>query len=539
MTKHCNSAQPPRPGNALGRRRGALLLGAALAASACGREATVTGFKTPGVGLDPGDIGPEPVLQNGLLELNRIEFGGGGLPLAIIGLVSYTGLEATGSADPPYAVVSGQGFVSEAPQPGMDVLFGTVGVPLDRVDTCYTQYEPAAFLSSLVDVGDAVVFDGEGFSMSIGRRPIVYPDNNMEQVRPYYSDFQPLRLHGLSHSTLGKSDALTDAVDELLIPANWRPGATVTVRFPGGLPPEEATFGAIPMPLAANGMANTHTLPQDLPELMLSWVGPAYQLDPATGTVAADADAGGGLVNKCFQFGETTDVPEASEDCASLALNRAENDFGQALPIGQIYTAPWSTESGLNITWSPRESESTSDKIIVGVRILGPVDFDDEYKRVSEVEVPATSHLMDRWESMVDAGFVSDDERPAESVTREALACESADEGEMSWAIDPTLIDESGEPVLGLQGEPSRVLAEVVCNVSDDGSFLLTPGLFDEALAYADQNEAAGAIFYVARTTATDLDTPDVRDRYGQRRPAEPVRVSTSTARFGRFHWDR
>lgn len=529
-----------RPFSRLSRGAG---LGLLLLLAGCGRDATVTPFKTPGVGLDPGTIGPEPALQNGLFELNRVEFAGGGLPLALLGLVSYQALDATGSADPPYAVVSGQGFVSEAPQPRMDVLFGTIGVPLDRPGTCYTQYEPRAFLSSLVDVGDHIAFEGEGFSMRIGRRPVVYPKNNMEQIRPYYSDFAPWRPHAVNHAELGEDDSLADARETVLMPANWRPGATVNLRFPGGLPPEEATFGAIPMPLAATGNTVAHPLPQDLPDMMVAWSGPAYSLDPATGAVgAAEEDqvaSSAGVNQRCLQFAETTSPPGSPEGCASAPWRRTTDAFGQEVPVGQLYTGPWETEDGVGFAWEPLGGGASSGTLVVGVRILGPVDFDDEYKRVAQVDAPATTHLRERYSVLDDAGLLAEGESLPDAVPREALACEAEADGTARWDIDPSLLDASGAPVLGLQGEPSRVLAEVICNVPDDGLFVLTPEMVQDALDYGDQNGAAGAIFYVARTTASDLDTPDVRDRYGQRRPAEPVRVTTSTARFGRFYWNR
>lgn len=510
-----------------------------LALAGCGRDATTTLFKTPGVGLDPSTIGPEPELHNGLIEMDYLEFAGGGLPLGLIGLVSYTALDATGSSDPPYSIVTAQGFVSEAAQPRMDVLFGTVGIPHDAPGSCYTQYEPRAFLSSLVDVGDHIRFQGDGFGMNIGRRPVVYPQHNMEATRPYYSSFEPWRPQSVSHHTMEPGSSIEDARTEVLLESNWKHGAAVDISFPGGLPPREATFGSIPMPLGANGRSNTHTLPRALPDILMTWRGPSYGYDAESGDYVPVTSDGASLTSRCLQFGDMEDLPSELSDCANAEMMRVENEFGQELPVGQLYTGPWETPDGVQFSWNAAPEAKGLGTMVIGVRLLGPVDFDDKYKRVAQVKVPVTDHLQDRWDRLQSDGIIADGDDPPGDVVRENLACETEASGDLSWEIDPDLLDDNGDPVLGLQGEPSRVLAELICNVPDDGVFVITPEMMASAMAYGELHGAAGAIFYVARVTSSSLDTPDVRDRYGQRRPAEPVKVLTSTAKFGRFYWNR
>ena len=78
----------------------------------CGRDAENEQYKTPGVGLNPDEIGPSPAPQGGLLEYHHIEFAGAALPLGITGLVSFdpVGPESL-SMLPPYVMVYGSGFI--------------------------------------------------------------------------------------------------------------------------------------------------------------------------------------------------------------------------------------------------------------------------------------------------------------------------------------------------------------------------------------------------------------------------------------------
>ena len=500
----------------------------ALLLSACGREAEETPFKTAGVGLDPSTIGPEPVLQGGLFEYHYIDFAGAGLPLALIGLVSYDGVTPGFSkVDPPYSVVYGQGFVVEADQPQMDVLFGTFGVPHQTPGACYTHFEPRSFISSVVDVGDGIRFaaDDGSFEFEVGRRPQVYAENNQENLFPFYTNFASWRPYPMTYAEVATEGPVGDAALRTLVAPNWKHGGVVEVSFPGGLPPDQASFGSIPMPLAALGADRSHRLPTDFAGVRLSWDGPVY-----------DADGGvddGGSPSTCLQFGRVEGEVATAADCAAPALVR--NEYDQ--PIGQLYTGPWDTTGGLSFEWE-EPANAADETIVLGVRILGEVDWDDQYKQVARIPVQASETVLTKVEELVSLGYI--DEVPSfDGVTRDKLACESEANGDFRWEPDPVLFQPDGSLVKGLEGEPTRVLAEVVCNVPREGKFTLTPEMLQLALDYGDLHGAAGAVFYFGRTTAMPLDTPDVRDAYGQRRPIAPVQVVTSSIKLGRFHWSR
>ena len=70
----------------------------------------------------------------------------------------------------------------------MDVLFGTFGAPHATVGSCYTNYDPSAYLNTVADVGNAITFQGDGFRFDLGRRPAMYAKNNSERLFPYYSE---------------------------------------------------------------------------------------------------------------------------------------------------------------------------------------------------------------------------------------------------------------------------------------------------------------------------------------------------------------
>jgi hypothetical protein len=66
-------------------------------------------------------------------------------------------------------------------------------------------------------------------------------------------------------------------------------------------------------------------------------------------------------------------------------------------------------------------------------------------------------------------------------------------------------------------------------------SFTITDEMIADARDYALRNNAEGAIFYLTRMTILDIDTPPVRDRFGQKRDISDVRVLTRSVELGRF----
>ena len=534
----------------------------------CGRDAENGQYKTPGVGLNPDEIGPSPTPQGGLIEYHHIEFAGAALPLGITGLVSFdaVGPESL-SMLPPYVMVYGQGFVLSSDIPQMDVAFGTFGTPLNTPGACYTNYEPRAYLNTMADVGEAITFSGEGFQYQLGRRPAMYAENNQENLFPYYSQIAALRESALT-APVAPTDGGAFNVQErqVIRAANWKHGARIDIDFPGGIPPQDASVSAIPMPLAAQGADTEHYLPGAPDGVMMTWTGPSYDAD---GNVTESAEQ-----RRCLTFADMNYVPETPEDCLERNLPDAgvgtavddivASDGGVVLSKlqGQMYTGPWSTDTGVTFEW-PKTELSANESVVIGIRLLGEVDLDSEFKQVARLPVTPSDNLEKRWNMFRSADPDDPDapasvydyihheaEMPRDTLYREPLACEREGE-DFEWEPDPTLYKVEGDPESGyitsLQGEPTYTVAETVCNVpssssdssSDWNSFTITGDDLRYALSYGELHGASGAVFYFARSTVKDLDTPPVRDRFGNRKDISDVRVITSSVKVGRFWWDR
>lgn len=529
----------------------------------CGRDAEVEDFKTPGVGLNPDEIGPAPVQQGGLFEYHYIDFAGAALPLGLTGLVAFdpVGPEML-SMLPPYAMVYGQGFVLSSDIPQMDVAFGTFGAPLDTPGSCYTNYEPRAYLNTMADVGQAITFSGEGFEYEIGRRPALYAEANQKNLFPYYSGIAPHRPTALTGLVDAGEGSFAGLERQVIRPANWRHGAKVDIHFPGGIPPEDSSVSSIPMPVGALGADTTHYLPGAPDGVMLSWSGPLYDAD--------GNEVGSGEQSRCLTFADLGYTPSSPEDCLPGALPDpavstvvddifdSEGNLVATGLKGQMYTAPWDTDGGSGVTFSwPEGSIGEGETVVVGVRLLGEVDLDSQYKQIAQIPVQPSPNLEDRWNMFADGNPAPepDDtiiydlieygaEMPTDTLYREPLACENEANGDFEWEPDPSIYKD-GNPDNGyinsLQGEPTHTLAELVCNVPVAGtnSFTVTPDMLKFARDYGELHGASGAIFYFARSTTKNLDTPDVRDRYGNRKEISDVRVVTTSAKLGRFWWNQ
>ena len=143
-------------------------------------DATETDVKLGGVGLNPEEIGPSPTMYGGVIEYDWVNFAGAGLPLGLMGLVSYDAVSGSmATFEPPYAMVYGLAFIMESDLPATDT-FGTFGLPNDVKGSCYTSYDARAYLNNTADVGTSVDFVSEegDFEFSVGRRPLVYAKNN-------------------------------------------------------------------------------------------------------------------------------------------------------------------------------------------------------------------------------------------------------------------------------------------------------------------------------------------------------------------------
>ena len=507
----------------------------AILVAACGRGSEDVNMKYAGVGLNPDEIGPVPISAGGLIEVDWIDYAGGGLPLGLIGLVSY---DAQGGPDtqfaPPYAVVNGTAFVFDTDEPAPDTMFGNFGTAPSNEGSCYTNFNPSAFLGSFSDVGDAIRLSSteSDSEVAIGRRPSVFAPK-LDGMFVYYSEISPWIVSPQTQKTLVDPDAgIAGFQDGILKAPNFNHGETYEVSFPGGLPNEEASWGSIPVPLATNGADNLVTLPTRPQGVMLSWNGPVYDSD---GYVVDDSFEASEPTRTCLQFIGRDIAPTSATDCLEVTQPGAQGaDFG-----GQIYTGPWSSSSGLTIEWVPGDG-SVEEVVTFGIRFLGPVDEDDKYKVLSQIEVPASPRAQEEWKYAIREGLVPEGVDVPMGY-RDALACdeEGSEAGQYEWVFDPSLKRPDGSYVAGLQGEPSDNLAEVVCRLSDSsGSFTISEKQLEAAMAYAMANDAMGAIFYFNRTTTTDLDAPAVRDRHGQKHDTSPVRVMANAVQLGRFWFD-
>jgi hypothetical protein len=506
-------------------------------------DATETSVKLAGVGLNPEEIAPSPNMYGGVIEYDWVNFAGGGLPLGLMGLVSYDAVGADfATVAPPYAMVYGLAFIMDSDLPATDTLFGTFGVPSDIQGACYTNYEPRAYLNNTADVGTKVSFTAEAgdFEFNVGRRPLVFAKNNSEALFTYYMDLGHWQSQPLEHLTdVGDGD-FSSAEYEVLRAPNWQHGARTNVSFAGGIPPEEAPIASIPVPLAAAGGDTSFNTPNRAEGVMLSWVGNVYDHQ---GNLASTADELGGEYSTCLQYLAHEEMPGSIEDCLSLQEPSTEMD-GDAGPVinGQLYTGPWETEDGLHFSWEPGNPE-IGDIVSISVRFLGPVDEDDKYKQLAAVDVPPSDCdddycITEAWKEAQSLGYIDESDDDIPDGIREAQSCE--EEGEdYEWEFDKSLLAADGDYQLSLQGEPTHTLSELTCNVPDNGEFTLTADMLIEAMDYADRHDAGGAIFYFSRTTATDLQTPDVRDRYDQLREVSDVRLISSSVELGRFWWDQ
>ncbi len=405
----------------------------------------------------------------------------------------------------------------------------------------------------MADVGTEITFQGDGFEYAIGRRPGMYPEANQERLFPYYSGIAALRESAFT-GPLPAADGENFSVDQrqVIRPANWKHGAEVEIIFPGGIPPQDSSVSSVPMPLKAEGADTIHALPGAPDGVMLSWNGPLYD---AEGEVTGE-----GEIRRCLTFADTDYTPDSPEDC--LKANLPDPSEGTAVSDvtdrdgnllltalkGQMYTGPWSSDTGVTFTWPESAEFGPNETVVIGVRLLGEVDLDSEYKQIARIPVTPTSNTQKRWNMYRDSpiyGYIHPDaEMPFDTVYREPLACESEANGDFEWEPDPTLYREEGNPdsgyIVSLQGEPTHTVAETICNApTDTNSFTITAEDLRYALDYGELHGAAGAVFYFARTTTKNLDTPPVRDRYGNRKDISDVRVLTSSVKVGRFWWDR
>lgn len=506
----------------------------------CGRETSTTGYKLAGVGTNPDEIDPSPTDYSGIISYDWIEFSGAALPLGLVGLVSFEGVAPSDVTpfEPPYAVVYASGLVMDGNLPATDALFGNFGVAPEVEGRCHTIYEPASYVSGLADVGSYINIensDGDA-GVSIGRRPLAYPPD-VSDVFPTYLALEAWRTGARTYRTAADEEEqdISEMTSTTLNQANYPFGEQVTLSFPGGIPPETATFSSIPVPSGVEG--TPHVLPTRPMGVMMTWSGPQYSSD--------GIELGSGEVSTCLQFVPHDDAPETAADCLDYQAP-ADPTSSLDYPRGQMYTAPWETDSGITFSWVASDDD-VDETVSITVRFLGELEKRDDNLVEAVVEVPVTEHAQQQWDALKANGDIPEDAEIPEYGRRTARACEEPGE-DYKYLFDDSLEQGDGY-VSSLQGSPFRNMAEVICNVGDApsetvtvggedvqiASFTLTRALLADAIAYGQQQGAMGAVFYFNRTTKTPLTLPPVRDYQGNRRTTGDVLLVSNAAQLGRF----
>jgi len=549
-------------------------------AMGCGLDASESNVKMAGVGLNPDDIGAIPEMHGGLVEYAVFDFAGSGLPLGLLGLVSYDEVGASVGFRPPYRMVYGQGFVFQDDIVSPDALFGSLPPPPDAEGICQTRYEPRSYLNNLTDIGSYIRFETDdglgGFDM--GRRPRVYPPDPRD-VFTYYSEIDSWRAD--PRMRLNRIDANNQSPDSMdstvLTRANFPAGEVVQMSFPGGIPPLEASVASIPVPLKPSDDSARLRLPNFPDSVLLSWDGPAYDSFGAlvqagdgsgageseegdTGTAGLDADNA-----VCLQYLSHLDTPQSVKDCGSLEkAPRTLEDFGirgwnsaSGEMRGQLYTGPWDTapdrhgKQSVRFQWKPGD-RGTHEQVSLTVRFLGPVTSDDENMVEGVVFMDGTgAHAPGALEAVWEGEYGSvagaiPEGTPVPDGRRDYLSCDEPTgyagtedrdaETPIEWPLDDAYTYDDGDTRPALHGDPLHTLSEVTCRLDDNaGEFVLTQEVLEQAMDYAAARGAQGAVFYFSRSTEGRVTTPPVRDSNGKRHQISSVKVVSRAVQIGRF----
>ena len=477
--------------------------------------------KLVGVGYDPDEIGPSPTPYGGVVEYSWVNFAGGGLSLAMMSLGSYdeVGPEMVGYS-PPYAAVYGFSYIFDTKLSAADSLGGVTSVPPEVDDTCYTTFQAAGPLGSFktVDVGSWMQFsteDGEG-GLRLDRLPGDYPDDEQD-LFIYYSTFDfwaADAIYGLVPKV--DSDRVDRMQETLVRRRNFPFGENVEFSFPGALARQEAPIGSLPRPSASVGNA-TFALPTRPGGVQIAWTGVRYD---AYGHTLADGEQ-----STCLSFAAPGVVPEGPDGCA----NADSTDPG-GLP-GQVYTGPWDTEDGkVAFRWTAPDDANPDEFVSLAVRFLGPVDREDTNFGERVVLVTPDDDASSAWRASVRAGDIPNDaEQPLGR--RAPTACEDGAE----WVFDDAYETASGDYAPALHGDPMNNVAEVTCRLRDDGEFVLSSEIVEEALTYARMHGAEGAVFYLARSTEVEAIVPPAKDQYRQKLDISPIKLTSRAIDIGRF----
>jgi hypothetical protein len=501
-----------------------------LGASACAPDYDDAPTKLVGVGYDPEEIGPSPTPYGGVVEYSWINFAGGGLSLALMGLGSFdeVGPSLVGYS-PPYAAVYGFSYIFDSKLSSADSLGGVTSVPPEVEDTCYTTFDASGPIGSFktVDIGswmDISTPDTDrtgGFQLD--RYPGDYP-SNPQDVFVYYIGIDYWQATP-GYALVAGEESTRDpsSLEQTLVRRNNFPfGEEVEFRFPGAITTQEAPVASLPRPSASVEGGNTkYALPSPIGGVMLEWAGPIYD---RWGNVLDDA-SDKQPQKTCLTYAAPQDgEPVDPADCVA-----ADHPTGSNFEA-QVYTGPWDTDEGVTFRWEPTDN---ADEIVsIAVRFLGAVDRTDPNYLEEVVTVAPDGAAERQWTEAQDVGDIPAGATIPEG-RRAPLACE---EGE--WVFDDAYTDADGDLAPALRGDPFHNVAEVTCRLADDGEFKLTQARLDEAMAYAKRNGAQGAIFYFARSTEVAAKVPAAKDQYNQRLDISPVKVTSRAIDIGRFWFE-
>ncbi len=477
--------------------------------------------KLVGVGYNPEEIGPAPTPYGGVVEYSWVNFAGGGLSLALMGLGAFDEVgPGLSGYKPPYAAVYGFSYIFDRKLASADSLGGVTSVPPSVDDTCYTTFEATGPIGSFKtsDVGSGISIltaDGTG-GLVLDRLPGDYPANRQDMFI-YYSaiDFWNETVqNGYVYNGEKKPSQMTQSVVRR---NNFPFGQTVGFSFPGGLAPADAPVASVPMPSASQG-DNQFTLPQQPGGVLLTWSGPRY--DEFGSSLDSGPEA------RCLAY-PTDDAlaPASAPDCDAADIPPT----GASL-IGQMYTGPWDSDSGVDFHWTP--GDQPDEYVSLAVRFLGPVDQTDPNLQEDVVLVTPDDAANTAWNKAQRAGSVPTDATIPQG-RRAPAACEKG-----AWVFDDAFLSQDGNLAPAMRGDPFHNMAEVTCRLKDDGSFTLTSDIVSEAETYARTHGAQGAVFYFARSTELEANVPSAKDQYNQRLDINPVKVTSRAIDIGRFWFD-
>ena len=194
----------------------------------CSRPSAVYEVGVFGEGSTIADVQSPPQEKSGLVEFGRYRIFGSELGLG------FTGMYADIPDSSGTSFVMGQGVFAYPPDESFDRISTMVTTGPIKLDSCMTIVSSRVEPSSVeyVDVGDSIVLQNDDIFVSLPREPKTYPRPAGESWFVGYGyELLPM-LKNYTH----KSDTWSEEPQELQL------------SFMGGLPPKEATVGAIPFP---------------------------------------------------------------------------------------------------------------------------------------------------------------------------------------------------------------------------------------------------------------------------------------------------